>query len=92
MVLLSYHMPAGASSADQIIVGYVRTGSSGHDGPPLNLRVLGGLPIPEIYLRSSSSPTGETTYQVVDGQQRIRSILLFTSNDLELYGEYVNAK
>lgn len=54
--------------------------------------ILSGLPIPEIYIRSSSSPTGETTYEVVDGQQRIRSILLFASNDLELSGEDVSPK
>jgi hypothetical protein len=54
--------------------------------------ILSGLPIPEIYIRSSSSPTGDTRYEVVDGQQRIRSILSFASNDLELTGEEVNAK
>src|SRR6202040_3319169 len=30
--------------------------------------ILSGLPIPEIYIRSSSSPQGETCYEVVDGQ------------------------
>ena len=54
--------------------------------------ILSGLPIPEIYIRSSSSPQGETCYEVVDGQQRIRSVLLFGTNDLELSGEYVSAK
>jgi hypothetical protein len=54
--------------------------------------ILSGLPIPEIYLRSSSSPAGETRYEVVDGQQRIRSVLLFGRNDLELSGDYVAPK
>jgi uncharacterized protein with ParB-like and HNH nuclease domain len=54
--------------------------------------ILWGLPIPEIYIRSSSSPTGDTRYEVVDGQQRIRSVLLFGSNDLELSGEEISAK
>jgi|SRR5579864_427625 len=54
--------------------------------------ILSGLPIPEIYLRSSSTPSGETRNEVVDGQQRIRSVLLFGSNDLELSGEEVSAK
>ncbi|MGA2275053.1 MAG: DUF262 domain-containing protein [Bryobacteraceae bacterium] len=54
--------------------------------------ILNGLPIPEIYLRSSSSPAGESRYEVVDGQQRIRSVLLFGSNDLELSGDGVGAK
>jgi ParB-like chromosome segregation protein Spo0J len=39
--------------------------------------ILNGLPIPEIYIRSSSTPAGETSYEVVDGQQRVRSVLLF---------------
>lgn len=54
--------------------------------------ILSGLPIPEIYIRSSSSPRGETRYEVVDGQQRIRSILSFGTNDLELSGDLVSAK
>ena len=39
-----------------------------------------------------SSPAGETRHEIVDGQQRIRSILQFGSNDLELSGEEVGAK
>jgi uncharacterized protein DUF262 len=54
--------------------------------------ILCGLPFPEIYIRSSSSPGGETRYEVVDGQQRIRSVLLFGANDLELAGDKVGAK
>jgi hypothetical protein len=48
--------------------------------------ILGGLPIPEVYVRSTSTPEGVTTHEVVDGQQRIRSILQFARNDLELRG------
>jgi len=54
--------------------------------------ILNGLPIPEIYLRSSSTPGGDSRYEVVDGQQRIRSVLVFGSNDLELSGDNVSAK
>jgi hypothetical protein len=54
--------------------------------------ILSGLPIPEIYIRSSSTPKGETKYEVVDGQQRIRAVLLFGSNDLELTGEEISAR
>ena len=54
--------------------------------------ILSGLPIPEIYIRSSSSPKGDTKYEVVDGQQRICSVLQFGSNDLELAGEEISAK
>lgn len=48
--------------------------------------ILNGLPIPEIYLRSSSTPEGDTTHEVVDGQQRIRAILAFARDDLQLSG------
>ncbi len=54
--------------------------------------VLSGLPIPEIYFRSASSPKGDTRYEVIDGQQRIRSVLLFGTNDLELTGDLVSVK
>lgn len=54
--------------------------------------ILNGLPIPEIYIRSESTAKGKTTYEVVDGQQRIRAILKFGMNDLVLCGEEVGAK
>src|SRR5947208_1012015 len=54
--------------------------------------ILSGLPIPEIYIRSSSTPKGKARYEVIDGQQRIRAVLEFGANDLELNGEHVNAK
>ena len=54
--------------------------------------ILSGLPIPEIYFRSASTPRGDTRYEIIDGQQRVRSILLFGANDLELTGEHVSAK
>ena len=54
--------------------------------------ILCGLPIPEVYIRSSSTPAGDTNYEVVDGQQRIRSVLKFGSNDLELVGENVGER
>src|SRR6266478_6125149 len=54
--------------------------------------ILSGLPIPEIYIRSSSTPAGDTRYEVVDGQQRIRSVLVFGSNDLQLSGDDVGPK
>jgi hypothetical protein len=54
--------------------------------------VLSGLPFPEIYVRSISAPSGDTRHEVVDGQQRIRSILRFGSNDLDLSGDDVSPK
>ena len=54
--------------------------------------ILNDLPIPEIFLRTSTSATGETQVEVVDGQQRLRSIIRFFSNDLELEGSDVTDK
>jgi hypothetical protein len=45
-----------------------------------------------VYIRSSTSADGSTSYEVVDGQQRIRSILDFANNDLELIGDDVTAR
>ncbi len=54
--------------------------------------ILSGLPFPEVYIRSSTSSDGTTFYEVVDGQQRIRSILNFANNDLDLSGNDVTAR
>src|SRR6186997_3131117 len=51
--------------------------------------VLLGLPFPEVYLRSRTNAAGKTTHEVVDGQQRIRSLLRFGTNDLELEGDEI---
>jgi len=48
--------------------------------------ILNGLPIPEIFVRMTTTSDGESTVEVVDGQQRLRSIIRFFSNDLELEG------
>lgn len=53
--------------------------------------IINGLPFPEIYVRASTTPGGRTTYEVVDGQQRVRSILDFARDDLVLAGENVSA-
>lgn len=54
--------------------------------------VLHGVPFPEIYVRSKTTPSGHTTYDVVDGQQRIRALLQFARNDLVLTGKEVAAR
>ncbi|KXK01435.1 MAG: hypothetical protein UZ17_ACD001001658 [Acidobacteria bacterium OLB17] len=48
--------------------------------------ILSDLPIPEIYVRSIIDDEGTTVLEVVDGQQRLRSIIRFFSNDLKLAG------
>ena len=48
--------------------------------------ILHGLPFPEIYIRCLTTSAGATTYQIVDGQQRIRAILDFIRGDLVVDG------
>jgi hypothetical protein len=43
--------------------------------------VLRGYPIPEIYLQEQISTTGESKFIVVDGQQRISSILAYINDE-----------
>lgn len=45
--------------------------------------ILLGLPVPEIYIHSTTSAEGTTHYAVVDGQQRVRSVLQFIGIDKE---------
>ncbi len=45
--------------------------------------VLLNLPVPEIYIHSTTSAEGKTNYAVVDGQQRIRSIFQFIGVEQE---------
>lgn len=47
-----------------------------------------GLPIPEVYIQKDTDEEGETIYAIVDGQQRIRSLLEFSRGEfglMELY-------
>ena len=43
--------------------------------------ILMGLPVPEIFIQQVTSPQGKTTYAIVDGQQRIRTILQFIGSE-----------
>lgn len=43
--------------------------------------VLKALPIPELFVQRSTDEAGDTTYAVVDGQQRIRAVLQFVGSD-----------
>jgi hypothetical protein len=45
--------------------------------------ILLGLPVPEIYIHLTTSAEGATHYAVVDGQQRVRSVLQFIGIDKE---------
>ena len=50
--------------------------------------ILQGYIIPEIYIHRVTKPDGNTIYNIVDGQQRIRSILDFLNDKLPLLQEY----
>jgi hypothetical protein len=43
--------------------------------------ILLGLPVPEVYIQQVVDEDGDTTYAVVDGQQRIRTVLQFIGVD-----------
>jgi hypothetical protein len=45
--------------------------------------VLLNLPIPEVYIQNAISREGEVEYAVVDGQQRIRTLLQFIGAELD---------
>ncbi|MBK8235895.1 MAG: DUF262 domain-containing protein [Deltaproteobacteria bacterium] len=50
--------------------------------------VLRSLPVPEVYVQKTTDEDGRTVYQVVDGQQRLRTLLEFSQGDVELLEEF----
>lgn len=42
--------------------------------------ILKGFPIPEVFVQRETTVDGATTYSVVDGQQRIRTLLTFVGS------------
>lgn len=45
--------------------------------------ILLGLPVPEIFVQQRTTPEGKTSYTIVDGQQRIRSVLQFIGSEID---------
>ena len=45
--------------------------------------ILMGLPVPEVFIQRTTTAKGETTYALVDGQQRIRTVLQFIGVERE---------
>jgi hypothetical protein len=45
--------------------------------------ILLALPVPEIFVQQKTTPEGETTFAIVDGQQRIRSVLQFIGSEVD---------
>ncbi|MEI2362238.1 DUF262 domain-containing protein [Priestia megaterium] len=56
--------------------------------------ILLGYTIPEIYLWNvgTDPETGQTTYSIVDGQQRLGAVLDFISGDIALERNYIDQK
>ncbi len=50
--------------------------------------IFRGFPSPPIYLHKSVSDDGEVTYHVVDGKQRLETILSFSRGELRLSKDY----
>jgi hypothetical protein len=46
--------------------------------------ILRGYPIPEIYMQEIVSSTGDIAYTIIDGQQRLRSIIDFVYDEFEI--------
>lgn len=46
--------------------------------------ILLSLPVPEVYLVNRITPDGDSTYVVVDGQQRLRTIIEFISEEFTI--------
>ena len=47
--------------------------------------ILRGLPVPQIFMRQSIDVTLRKTYrEIIDGQQRLRTIIKFYNNELEI--------
>lgn len=55
--------------------------------------ILGGYPIPKIYIRTKVDATTQRSIrEIVDGQQRIRAIVEFANGDLRLSGRSAKYK
>src|SRR3989442_14733393 len=45
--------------------------------------ILLELPIPEVYVQRETTPEGKTHYCIVDGQQRMRTVLQFIGAEID---------
>ncbi|MDA8240807.1 MAG: DUF262 domain-containing protein [Nitrospiraceae bacterium] len=52
--------------------------------------ILMGLPVPEIYIQQTTTPEGGSTYAIVDGQQRIRTVLQFVGAETDAQEQEYN--
>lgn len=54
--------------------------------------IFRGFPSPAIFLHKEISDDGKTTYHVVDGKQRLETILAFTSGKLRIASDFGDAR
>ena len=45
--------------------------------------ILMDLPVPELFIQMTTTAKGDTTYAIVDGQQRIRTVLQFVGAEID---------
>ena len=53
--------------------------------------IFNGYPCPAIFLHKTTSEGGKSTYHVVDGKQRLETILLFVNNRLTMPKDHPNS-
>jgi uncharacterized protein with ParB-like and HNH nuclease domain len=54
--------------------------------------ILNTFPVPELYMQDRGDASGKEEHILVDGQQRIRAVIEFVSNDFELEGDEIPKK
>ena len=54
--------------------------------------IFRGFPSPAIFLHKTMTDSGEAHYHVVDGKQRLETILLFVSNKLRIAKDYGDSR
>jgi hypothetical protein len=45
--------------------------------------ILSDLPVPEVFIQQKTTPDGKTYFTIVDGQQRIRTVLQFIGSEID---------
>lgn len=50
--------------------------------------IMNGYPAPPVFLHKTLNDTGRTTYHVVDGKQRLQTIIEFTENKIRLPDDF----
>ena len=46
--------------------------------------ILNDYPLPKVFARSVTNDDGTSFYEIIDGQQRLKTIILFINNEFSL--------